>query len=287
MAHTELQKIDTESGRQLCATFYFPGSEIKGAILIAPAMGVNQNYYASFASWLTTQGYMVATFDYSGVGLSQFEHLRDSKVTITDWARFDCAAMIQAVSVRSTGKPFYWIGHSLGGQIFGLVPNYKHITKVVTIASGSGYWPENAPSLKWRAWWLWYVVAPVAIKLYGYFPGKRLRKVGDLPKGVMNQWRKWCLHPEYVVGVEGETVRAEYSLVMTPITSFSFTDDEFMSERNINSLHGFYSSSLKTMSRISPEDIGVRHIGHFGFFKAKFEKHLWENYLLPELSSKV
>jgi len=65
------------------------------------------------------------------------------------------------------------------------------------------------------------------MKIYGYFPGRRLRKVGDLPKGVMYQWRKWCLNPDYVVGYEGEATRESYGEVVTPISSFSFTDDEF------------------------------------------------------------
>ena len=123
----------------------------------------------------------------------------------------------------------------------------------------------------------------MATRLFGYFPGKKLRKVGDLPKGVMDQWRSWCLHPEYLVGVEGERVRKEYSAVNIPITSFSFTDDELMSEKNINSIHGFYTESLKTMSRLTSEEVGVEHIGHFCFFKDKFKKSLWEDYLLSEL----
>lgn len=283
MVHTEIEKIETENGNHLFATSYLSDGKNKGAILIVPAMGVSQKYYAHFAAWLAKQGYRATTFDYSGVGLSQSGNLRGTSVTITDWARFDCAAMIDAISIKAPGRPLCWIGHSLGGQILGLVPNRNQITKVVTIACGSGYWLETVPSIKWRAWWLWYVVTPLAIRLCGYFPGRRLRKVGDLPKGVMNQWREWCLHPDYVVGVEGPAIRAEYSSVMTPITSFSFTDDELMSERNIDSLHGFYTNSPKTKSRISPEAIGVKHIGHFGFFKAKFEKSLWEKYLLPEL----
>jgi predicted alpha/beta hydrolase len=40
----------------------------------------------------------------------------------------------------------------------------------------------------------------------------------------------------------------------------------------------------KVMRRISPKDIGVKHIGHFGFFNERFERTLWKNYLLPELS---
>lgn len=284
MAHREIQKIKTENGNELSATFHAPDGEMQGAILIVPAIGINQSYYNSFASWLAAQGYLVATFDYSGIGLSKSGHIRDSNVTINDWAKFDCAAMLEAVSSRSTGKPLYWIGHSLGGQILGLVPNIEHITKIVTIACGSGYWLENMPAVRWRVWWLWYFIVPLSMRLFGYFPGKRLRKIGDLPKGVMNQWRKWCLHPEYVVGVEGEAIREKYSSVKTPITSFSFTDDEMMSEKNIESLHGFYTNSVKAMNRIAPEVVEVESIGHFGFFRTKFKESLWKNYLLPELS---
>jgi hypothetical protein len=41
------------------------------------------------------------------------------------------------------------------------------------------------------------VVAPLTLNIAGYFPGKHLRKVGDLPRGVMEQWRRWCLNREY------------------------------------------------------------------------------------------
>jgi len=283
MTDTMFQKVETKNGNKLSATFYLPDGKMKGAVLIVPAMGVTQKYYDCFASWLTTQGYLVATFDYTGIGLSQAENLRDTRVTITDWANFDCAAMIEAVLAKANGKPLYWIGHSLGGQILGMVPNLKQVTKVINIASGSGYWLENVPSLKWRAWWLWYVVAPLATSVYGYFPGKRLRKVGDLPEGVMNQWRKWCINPEYMVGAEGVETREKYKAVVTPISSFSFTDDELMSKKNIDSLNSFYVTSQMKTCRITPEEIGIKHIGHFGFFKSKFQDNLWGSYLLQEL----
>lgn len=281
--HTETQKVETKNGYKLSSTFYFPDGEIKGAVLIVPAMGVTQKYYASFASWLMAQGYLVATFDYSDTGLSQSGDLRDSSVTISDWAHFDCTAMVEAILVKAEGKPLYWIGHSLGGQILGMVPNIDSITKVINIASGSGYWLENVSSLKWRAWWLWYIVAPLAIRVCGYFPGKRLRKIGDLPSGVMNQWRQWCLNPEYVVGAEGSETRERYKAIVTPISSFSFTDDELMSKRNIDSLNSFYAASQMKTNRITPEELGTKHIGHFGFFKTKFKDSLWNNYLLQEL----
>jgi predicted alpha/beta hydrolase len=227
----------------------------------------------------------VASFDYLGMGQSLSGALKDVDVSILDWARNDCASMVEALSNEVPDKPFYWLGHSLGGQVLGLVKHRERITKVITIAAGSGYWLENSPQLKRRAWFLWYLVAPVATWIFGYFPGKRLGLVGDLPKSVINQWRRWCLHPEYMVGVEGDSVRNAFASVTLPITSLSFTDDELMSEKNINSLHGFYTSSQKTMIRIAPADIGEKRIGHFGFFNERFRQSLWRPYLLSELGN--
>ena len=72
--------------------------------------------------------------------------------------------------------------------------------------------PPNALPTKRLVLWLWYVAVPVATALCGYFPGKRLRKVGDLPAGVIAQWRRWCLSPDYV-GSEGREARAAYASV--------------------------------------------------------------------------
>src|SRR5690606_48303 len=145
----------------------------------------------------------------------------------------------------------------------------------MTVATGSGYWLENSWPTKRIVWWLWFVVVPIAMKLVGYFPGKRLRKVGNLPKGVMAQWRRWCLNKEYVVGAEGDRVRAAYASFQTPIVSLSFSDDEMMSAQGIRSLHALYKTAHVEYRRIAPQDIGVERIGHFGFFRPEFEQTLW------------
>jgi len=270
--------VETADGRKIAARFFHPEGAAKGAVLVVPAMGCGQDYYKSFATWLAAQGFTVATFDYRGTGLSRRGALRGFKADIFDWARLDCAAMIDALPER----PLYWIGHSLGGQILPLVPNRESITKAVTVATGSGYWRENSPRIRPMAWWLWFVVTPLIVPLFGYFPGKTLRKVGDLPKGVMQQWRRWCLDPEYAVGAEG--LRAQYAAVRTPIVSLSFSDDEMMSLRNTESIHGFYSGAPRTMKRLAPQDIGAKRIGHFGFFRSAYEGSLWRQHLLPELA---
>jgi predicted alpha/beta hydrolase len=278
------RRITTEDGYVLSARFFAPVGSPRGAVLVAPAMGCGQIYYAALASWLAAQGYLVATFDYRGTGFSRRGSLRGFEADILTWAKLDCGAVLAEFGREAGELPLYWVGHSLGGQILPFVPGRERIRKIVTIACGSGYWRENSPRLRRIVWWLWFVIVPLTLPLAGYFPGKKLRKVGDLPKGVMAQWRKWCLHPEYAAGAEGETVRAQYAAVRTPITALSFTDDEMMSARNIESMHSFYTEAPRKMRRLAPTEAGVPRIGHFGFFRKEFKDSLWPGLLLPELS---
>jgi predicted alpha/beta hydrolase len=271
---TTLTTIAMPAGTALvCRTFRCSGSP-KAAVIVPSAMGVAQKFYTQFAQWLAGQGYQVTTFDYRGIGLSAPRSLRGYPVTIFDWAQ-DCAAIIDAVKAQLPEAPLHWVGHSLGGQLLGLIPNRERIDRVITVATGTGYWLENAWRTKSMVWWLWFIVVPVALRIADYFPGKRLRKIGNLPRGVMAQWRRWCLSREYVVGAEGENVREAYASVRMPMLSLSFTDDEMMSARGIKSLHGLYVNAPVEYRRIAPPEIGAKRIGHFGFFRPQFERTLW------------
>jgi predicted alpha/beta hydrolase len=284
MATVNSYSVPVRNCHSVQASFHQPDGVPRAAVLIVPAMGVSQKFYTPLATWLAEHQCLAATFDYVGVGRSRVGNLAGLDVNILDWARFDCDAMVTELRRLAPNCDLYWVGHSLGGQLLGLLPDSARLAKAITIACGSGYWRENTPQLRRRAWWLWYVAAPLATRVFGYFPGKRLRKVGDLPRGVMDQWRRWCLNRDYAVGVEGQGVKEAFAAIRTPITSLSFTDDEMMSERNTNSLHGFYASARMKMTRIAPGEAGLDRIGHFGFFKQPDGPQLWKRYLLPELT---
>ena len=240
-------------------------------------MGVTQSYYEAFARWLAEQGYLAATFDYRGMGLSApvGKSLREMKVTVTDWALRDCPAVLAELKARAPTAPMYLIGHSLGAQLVGMLPNRELLNGVVIVASGSGYWRDTSPPTKRNSLVMWHVLTPLLTPLFGYFPGKRLRVIGDLPRGVVEQWRRWCLHPEYLVGVEGTTVREQFAALTTPMLSLSFTDDEMMSAISTDTLHRFYANAPIEHRRIAPQEIGQRRIGHFGFFRPTFRDTLW------------
>ena len=125
---------------------------------------------------------------------------------------------------------------------------------------------------------------PVATILFGYFPGKRLGLVGDLPKQVMYQWRRWCLHPDYCVGMESESVKTKFQKIDVPLVSINFTDDEMLKITNMRDLHALFGHQNKALKDLNPKDLDEKHIGHLGFFREKFKHTLWPKLLLSELS---
>jgi len=260
----------------LSGRYYAPQSAVKAVVLIAGAMGVKQDYYAEFVQWLAAQGYASMSFDYRGMGesLPAGRSLRGFRADLFDWSR-DIDAAIDALLVRHRDAPLFVVGHSLGAQLPGLLRHRDRIAGLVSVAAGSGYWRDNAPQLKRIVLYFWHVLVPVAVAIAGYFPGRRIGKVGDLPRGVVMQWRRWCLHPRYHVGAEGEAVRQRFAAARFPVVALSITDDELMTERGTRVLIDCYENAPRQLQRIAPADVGAQRIGHFGFFRAQFEPTLW------------
>jgi predicted alpha/beta hydrolase len=273
-------ELKAPDGFVLTGQLYGEPARCHSALLIVPAMGVAQRYYADFAQWLAAQGHAVLTFDYRGIGASRPERwrrsLRGLQADVSTWAEQDTAAALAWLDARLPSQtPLHWLGHSLGGQILGLVPGRERIARVVTIGVGTGYWRHQSFKTGGLAALLWYVIAPVALRWKGYFPGRTLRLFGDLPLGVMQQWRRWCLQRDYVVSEGGPQRRAVYAAIQSPMLSLSFTDDEYMSARNTTVMHSFYANAPREMRRVAPADVGVPSIGHFGFFRSRFAATLW------------
>ena len=266
------------AGRVAVRHFAPPEKTVHGTVVVGAAMGVPQAYYADFARWLAAQGWQVVTFDYRGSGASTpttpHQGLRGFQANLFDWAR-DYEAVVDWAATLQPGQPLYAIGHSLGAQLPGMLRNGHKLSGLLGVAAGSGYWKQNAPQLRRRVPFMWYFLVPVTTRLFGYFPGKRLGAVGDLPTGVIRQWRKWCLHPQYSAGAEGGAVRQSYEQVQFPVLSLSIQDDEMMTEAGILSLMNLYANAPRRMLRVAPQDVGVRRIGHLGAFRREHVAGMW------------
>jgi predicted alpha/beta hydrolase len=284
----ESLSLAAADGYPLAAHLFSPNETPRATVVVPAAMGVRQDFYFAFAGWLRDQGFEVLTFDYRGVGRSAPRSLRGFEADLVDWATKDYEAALRWARKSSIDRKIFVVGHSLGGQLPGIVPEAERIDGIVTIASGSGYWRDNVAALRRWVWLFWFVIVPFYTRLFGYFPGRRLRKVGDVPKGAINQWRDWCLDKDYLVGALGESGRRGFARIACPMLSLSFTDDEMMSETNVRKLHEFYVNATLEMRRLSPLEVGVPRIGHFGFFRSSFRSTLWpqvEDWLAKELAT--
>jgi predicted alpha/beta hydrolase len=257
--------LTAADGYALGAATFGSGSR---AVLVMPATGVPQAYYAKFAAYLGERGFSVLTFDYRGIGRSKNGDLRKMSARMRDWALLDAAA-----ALRHVGTDLLVVGHSFGGQAIGLLPEPGRIRGALIVGSQSGYW-GNWPLL--GRLWMWpstHFGLDSATRLFGYFPGSRLGFGEDLPPGVAREWAAWCRHPRYLVGALG--VDDCYARVHAPIRAYAISDDPFAPLPAVEALGRLYPSARWETHRVAPRDIGVDSIGHFGFFRERFRDSLW------------
>ncbi|HET8970026.1 MAG TPA: alpha/beta fold hydrolase [Candidatus Nanopelagicales bacterium] len=272
------ETITADDGRELRANWFEP-RDPRGAVLLVPAMATPASFYRAMAGWLADTGFRTLTFDYRGTGGPS--ELRAEKGDIVRWAG-DAASALESLVQRADGLPVTWIGHSLGGQV---LPFAHHglVDRAVAVSSGNGYWRYNVPAVRRRAPLLWHTLAPTAIAATGYFPGRRLGIIGDVPPNVMRQWRRWCLSPGYFQ-VDVPRIRERAAHVTTPMTSVWFTDDELLTSAAIDAMDALFVGTPVERLRLDPAGFGVGKVGHHGFFRES-NRALWEALLPPRLAA--
>jgi predicted alpha/beta hydrolase len=274
--------VRADDGRDLSITVFEPVRQVRGVAVVASAMATPATFYAAFARRLSDHGIRVVTFDYRSAAGSPDE-MRREEADVDRWSA-DAAAVLAATAdeAERDGVPVTWIGHSLGGQIIPFV-EHQRLASIIMIAAGDGYWRRNAPALRWKVPFLWWVAAPVAMAVAGYFPGRRLGLGGDLPSGVLKQWSRWCRHPEYLQ-IDHPDAQERFAAVTAPITALSFSDDEVLSPESTRFLLGLYTGSEQAQRDLRPSDLNVDRIGHHGFFR-KQHAQLWDELVVPSIAA--
>ena len=273
--------VRADDGRDLSITVFEPVRQVRGVVVVASAMATPAGFYAAFARRLSEHGFRTVTFDYRTAAGTPAQ-MRREDADVDRWSA-DAAAVLDVVADEADrdGLPVTWIGHSLGGQILPFV-DHRRLAAIITIAAGDGYWRRNAPALRRKVPFLWWVAAPVAMAFTGYFPGRRLGLGGDLPSGVLKQWSRWCRHPEYLQ-VDHPNARDLFAAVTAPITALSFVDDEVLSPASTRFLHALYTGSEQVERVVDPADVGASRIGHHGFFR-KQNARLWDELVAPSIA---
>ncbi|MCW5831882.1 MAG: alpha/beta fold hydrolase [Labilithrix sp.] len=272
-------RVLAKDGYPLAVTVFDPDSGPREApsarsklVVIASATGVRRRYYAPFASWLASRGTRVVTFDYRGIGDSRPERLPRFDASLVDWGELDLAAVVEwAAREHGEGRTSL-VGHSVGGQLLGLLPDPSLLRSVVMVGAQSGdyrLWPGVAERALYGA--LWYAVVPGVASTLGYLPGS-LGVGEDLPGGVAREWAAWCRTPGYMVGGNNHARRALYRRLAAPVLAFGFDDDDYAPPAAVSALLALYESARITRRQVSR---GEARVGHFGFFRDRFRSSLW------------
>ncbi|HEX5958586.1 MAG TPA: alpha/beta fold hydrolase [Hyphomicrobiaceae bacterium] len=275
-------RIPAEDGRPLAASLFLPpGGQSATAPLtvIAGGTGIARRYYARLAAYLAQHGRPTVTFDYRETGGSRPESrhasLRRSQVRMRDWCILDAAGVIAWAAREHPGRLLHWVGHSLGGFATGLAHNNRLIARQLNIAALSGYWHHMAVPERYRVRVLMGAVAPLVIRVCGYFPGPLIGGE-DMPGPAFLEWRRWCMQPGFLFDDPDLPETANFARLHAPIRFAQIEDDTWGTPTAVEAMaRRFTGSTERTIWRIRLADAGARHIGHHGFFRSRMRHTLW------------
>ena len=271
----EALTLPARDGYALRATHFWPEKEGGSALLVGSATGVPRGYYARFARFMAKRGHHVLTVDYRGIGDSAPKKLRGFRARMRDWGALDLAGALDWIDRTIAPTRRLFIGHSVAGQLLGLVPNASTLDAAYLVGSQSGHWRHWDGKSRAKMVAFWYAILPATVATLGYLPGRVVGGGEDLPAGVAREWGRWGRHPKYILGARPEA-REGYARLRMPTMFASIEDDDFAPARAVDELSRWFGApSVRRTYR--PRDLGVDEVGHFGFFRPKFEASLWQD----------
>jgi predicted alpha/beta hydrolase len=248
----------------------------RGALAINGATGFKREFYLKFAAYCAQRGYHSLVYDYRGIGASAHLPLAQERACMLDWGLLDMPAALESLARRYPQLPLVTLGHSVGGQLIGCMPNQSRARAHVMIATSSGYWRRQRAPFRYRALALWKLYGPWMLYRHGYLPRSALWSGESLPRAVFLQWRRWCLSAApFGSALDERMSDAGFAAVRAPLLSWGFSDDPIATPAAVDALLASYANAPIERRWTAPAQIGARAIGHHGFFAEAHRDSLW------------
>ena len=257
------------------------GRDSLGTVVINPATGVLARYYHPYARFLAAHGFDVLTYDYRGIGLSRSASLRGDRASWRQWGELDFDAAVRDAAAREPAAPIVVVGHSIGGFLPGYAESAAKVHRMLTVGAQHAYWRDYQAARRLGLFAKWHVLMPAVTAVWGYFPGKRLGLLEDLPAGVVRAWSFGGRRIEQPLPPsERETILARFAAVKAPILAISVSDDEFATKPAIDRALAYYTGAEATKVMLQPRDLDRDEVGHFDLFHARHASGFWLDTLL-------
>ncbi|MBX3191030.1 MAG: alpha/beta fold hydrolase [Labilithrix sp.] len=271
--------IQARDGHPLAASvFAVEDEEPERVVIIAAATAVRRGFYEPYARYVAANGCAAITFDYRGIGGSLTKPIAEANATIRDWGEKDYPAIIDWAAARFPGRKISIVGHSVGGQLVGVLDNVDRIDSVCTVAAQNGYF-RLYPWRQAIAYGLLWHVMPLVARVLSYFPAKRLKLGEDLPKGVALEWARFCRNPLYMIAPDGAPLQKGFEAYEGRVLAYSIDDDLRAPRACVRVLHDRFAKAKVEGRHVAPRELGAKSIGHVGFFFGKFKHSLWRESL--------
>lgn len=246
------------------------------SVIINAATGVLARYYHRYARFLADHGFNVLTYDYRGIGESRPARLVGCGYRWRDWGERDFAAVLRFIKARQQTGMVQVVGHSIGGFLPGLAEGTSTVERMLTIGAQYAWWGDYAPSQRLKLFCKWHVAMPALTALCGYFPGRRLGWLEDLPANVAYEWsfrgpRFERSHPV----AERKHVVQRMQAFKAPILAVAVADDELGTLPAIRRALHYYQGAERQVVQLHPADYGCRALGHFSLFHDSHKAGFW------------
>ncbi len=263
--------VPARDGFQLAATVFEPRNWTRVAVMNS-ATAVPRGFYKHYAKALAESGILAITYDYRGIGGSRPKSLRGFQAQTRDWALKDMSGVVDWATEEMKPGKLFMIGHSVGGQVTGLIDNADKVDGMLTYSSQSGHWRLQVAEQKWVVGFHAWVTLPVSAMIMGYMPWSWAGGAEDLPKGAALEWSRWSRHPDYLLG--DPTLPLErFESFSAPVLAYSIDDDKWGSAQAVDAMMKAYPNLERR--HLVPSEHNLDRVGHMGFFR-RSSSGLWQ-----------
>lgn len=264
--------IELPSGLKL--TVDRPAERSARTLVLLAAMGTPAKYYDRFVKGLVERGHPV-------VRVRWRDEDRDFPINNPEYGYADLAEVDAPAAINWAREQFgedpVVLGHSLGGQIASIsAAGSGPLAGIAVIASGTNYWRGSGPR-----WALGVgaisVIAPIIVRIFGFWPGGRLGFGGRQPANVIRDWARLGRTGRFEPAHARTDLEGSLKNYAGPFLSLTISGDAYVSKGATESLLKKLTSARIEREHWKPE--AHSHRGHFGWTRADHEPaeiiHAW------------
>lgn len=242
----------------------------QGVVIIAPAIGVLQNFYHDIALFLNKHGFHVVTFDYFGMVMNADESAITANA-ISKFGTHDLDEVIRYTREKFQQLKVYFLGHSIGGQVFPLAEHAHEVTAAFLVGSQQVSHHLWQGVYKIQVQFFWRVLLPTAVRAYGYLPGFAYGGKHGLQKAIALDWSRLA-RTRTGMYEESEMSKRRYRSLNVPTTFVSLNGDNLLApQAAVKALMNQYGSPAKRHIHLRLGGSAVNP--HFDFFRKSFQNN--------------